>query len=206
MQTENQPHMEVGYRAIEGGSPVVHVVGSALLAGAGLVGVLTGLGLFPMPPLDEPRWFVVWFGAVFVLAGFGKGVRAVPRCVRWLQALSQVRGDPAQAWRIDWPYGTDGVSDGLRAQVWNCYVGVAITAVFAWPVLTHTLVAGEWAWLHWVLFGIVVAVLVAQLWRGIFLTVRLRHRGESYLRFAQCPYFLGEVLQATLVAGRGMAR
>jgi hypothetical protein len=112
---------------------------------------------------------------------------------------------PAEPWRADHPWRRDGAVEDTLRLARGVLVGGGILTVFASVLAGLALADAGWPEVALVagVLGLFLAVGLALVGRGVLLVLRRARHGLSELRFARCPFWMGEPLEVALLRDPG---
>lgn len=185
----------------------IHGLAAAILgppfaaAGVAMLGVAAGLIALPQTGSREiPVWLVAPLGAVFTWAGVSMFAHGLRGAVRSLRARKRRQAHPAEPWRWDHVWDERGATDDAGSRARQSFATALFMVVFLVPFHWIGFVARDGS----LVFGIVALlfdlVVVALLWRGVYLLAHRMKYGAGRAIFARFPFRRGSPLELHVIA------
>jgi hypothetical protein len=176
-----------------------------VFAAIGTIVVLLSLDFIKVnsPSMPSPRWPICVWGAILGvtgLAGLANGVSAARRVAR-KRRLSRLC--PLEPWLADFTWDPTGLTTRVRSDVSCRLCGELFAVPFVFPFWYSSFYTGGSIFGRVISLGFELAALAVVIHAG-FLLLRWLKYGDSRLQFDRFPFFLGEVLAATLIPDKGI--
>ena len=205
IRTRGRPLKDHSIRAVGDGTAVTFSLLALLPLGLGVAAFLIALDVLhvawkPSPP---PTVAVVAYGVIAIACGLFCGGDTIGDLLvkRRLRRLRSASLDPPP-WLGDHAWNADGTDDGALRKFMFCLFWVY---AYNMIIITALIVRLFWGFGEYLFRYIVLGLFLLLCVGGAVVHfLRFLKRGRSWLRFARFPFFLGERLEVTLVASRGL--
>ncbi len=171
-------------------------------AGMGTYFLLIGLEKVEIDPgrIHAPMWMITALVSMFLLAGFWfmwHGLEGIRRKAR-IQNVKTTRASSPWLWDYEWQ--ALGISDNKLKKVMHAFIMLTVVSIFLAPFNWWAFFSGEESIMVKVI--VVLLDLAFGFGGGYYLLNNLGmylKYGNSRLRFANFPFFLGDKLSVVLV-------
>jgi hypothetical protein len=174
-----------------------------VLIGLALIGLGVGLALAGLNHGGHPeaRPAGLTMGGAFALIGLVVGVQGARELVDRLRRRRVLAAHPGEPWLADHAWRREGTVDDGAIQARRALVGGGVMTVLVSTAASALLGDAEGPALFVLItvLGLLMAVALGLIARGVYLVLRRTRHGLAELRFLRFPFVLGEPLEVALL-------
>jgi hypothetical protein len=181
--------------AASGGAAVV--IGLVLFAAGTALG-LAGLNAGGHP---EARPVGVTMGGALALVGLLVGAQGARDLLDRARRRRVLAAHPDEPWLADHPWRREGIIDATAGQARSALVGGGVLTVVVSTFASAAVgdAQGPALFVALSVLGLVMAIALGLVARGVYLVLRRSRHGLAELRFTRFPFLLGEPLEVALL-------